>query len=78
MYIIALFTMVNSWKQLGTSTQSHWTNYAPVHMMEYKFSHKKEQNIDTMIWMKSHKHYAKQNKSHTKEYILYDFIDVKC
>lgn len=64
MYIIALFTMANSWKQLGTSTQSHWTNYAYVHMMEYK-------------WMKSHKHYAKQNKSDTKEYILYDFIAMK-
>lgn len=52
MFIIALFTKASSWKQLEHPPK--------------EFGHTKEQNTNIVIWMKSHKHYAKQKKSYTK------------
>lgn len=41
-----------------------------------KLHHKHQQNSDTMIGMKSNKHYAKQKISNTKEYILFHLYEI--
>lgn len=66
--------MASSWKHFEHPPTGQWTNCG---YNGIQLTHKKEQNTDTMIWIKSHKHYAKQKKTETKENTLYDFIYIK-